>query len=285
MTQPRNTPSASAAAEQDRRPLTARSVIASTLLGIDPPRLSAALLVRSGELFGISGPTTRVALSRMVAAGELEPDPRPADGSVNANGSASGYRLAGSLLARQARQAASRVPERRRWSGDWEMAVVADGRRSASDRADLRAAMARLRLAEVREGVWLRPDNLEPGRVPEAAAVVAEQCSRFTARPDDGDPAELVSRLWDLEEWSRGTAGLRAEMDELVGSLQGGDTAALAPGFVLSAAVLRHLLADPLLPPELLDPGWPGDALRAEYDRYDRAYKAVWRDWFHDQQS
>jgi phenylacetic acid degradation operon negative regulatory protein len=252
-------------------------VIASTLLGIDPPHLSTALLVRSGELFGISGPTTRVALSRMVAAGELEPDPQRGDG----NG-AGGYRLAGPLLARQARQAASRVPEGRSWTGEWELAVVAEGRRSASDRSELRASMARLRLAEAREGVWLRPDNLVPDRVPEAAAVVASQCSRFTARPDD-DPAELAGRLWDLDGWSRGTTELRREMDELVGPLEAGDTGALAPGFVVSAAVLRHLLADPLLPPELLDPDWPGDALRADYDRYDRAYKAVWRDWFRRQ--
>ena len=249
--------------------------MASTLLGIDPPRLSTALLVRSGELFGISGPTTRVALSRMVAAGELEPDPLDG-GSGNQPG---GYRLAGPMLARQARQAASRTAERRRWKGDWEMAVVTDGRRSAADRADLRAAMSRLRLAEVRESVWLRPDNLEPTRVPEAAAVVAEQCTRYTVRPDDEHPAELAARLWPLDEWSAVAAGLRAEMDDLVGALESGDTGALAPGFVVSAAVLRHLLADPLLPPDLLPPSWPGDALRAEYDRYDRAFKSVWRDW------
>ena len=79
-------------------------------------------------------------------------------------------------------------------------------------------------------------------------------------------------------------AGLRAEMDELVVPLESGDTGALAPGFVVSAAVLRHLLADPLLPAELLPPTWPGDPLRAEYDRYDRAFKTVWRDWHRRQE-
>ena len=37
---------------------------------------------------------------------------------------------------------------------------------------------------------------------------------------------------------------------------------------------LQH---DPLLPSELLPGRWPGDALRAEYDRYDAAYRAVLR--------
>jgi phenylacetic acid degradation operon negative regulatory protein len=256
------------------RPLTARSVIASTLLGIDPPRLSARLLARSGELFGISEGTTRVALSRMVVAGELEPD----DG---------GYRLAGHLLDRQERQRSSRVPVRQRWTGDWAMAVVADARRPAADRAELRSAMRVLRLAEYREGVWLRPTNLAADRDPVAAAVVDAQCRRFTGRPDgpaDDEPADgLAARLWDLPGWAARADGLRTDMDALVGPLEAGDTAPLPPGFVLSAAVLRHLLADPLLPDELLPPSWPGAALRAGYDRYDRAFKSVWRDWFRSQ--
>jgi phenylacetic acid degradation operon negative regulatory protein len=48
----------------------------------------------------------------------------------------------------------------------------------------------------------------------------------------------------------------------------------------VSAAVLRHFQADPLLPEELLPREWPGTALRAEYDRFDDAYRAVLRDWF-----
>ena len=69
------------ATREVRRALTARSVIASTLLGVDPPRLPTLALVRSGELFGLSEGATRTALSRMAAAGEVE-----ADGT--------GYRLA-----------------------------------------------------------------------------------------------------------------------------------------------------------------------------------------------
>ena len=60
----------------------------------------------------------------------------------------------------------------------------------------------------------------------------------------------------------------------------GHDTRALAPGFVMSAAVLRHFQADPLLPSELLPARWPGAALRDEYDRFDAAYRAVLREWF-----
>jgi phenylacetic acid degradation operon negative regulatory protein len=56
-------------------------------------------------------------------------------------------------------------------------------------------------------------------------------------------------------------------------------TEALAPGFELSAAVLRHLQADPLLPLELLPADWPGAPLRATYDEWDARYRATLRDW------
>ncbi|MGH9084385.1 MAG: PaaX family transcriptional regulator C-terminal domain-containing protein, partial [Acidimicrobiales bacterium] len=62
--------------------------------------------------------------------------------------------------------------------------------------------------------------------------------------------------------------------------LDAGDPGGLAEGFVTSAAVLRLLQADPLLPRELRPPDWPGDDLRADYDRYDAAYRAVLRTWF-----
>jgi phenylacetic acid degradation operon negative regulatory protein len=65
-----------------------------------------------------------------------------------------------------------------------------------------------------------------------------------------------------------------------VTGFEAGDPAELAAGFVTSAAVLRHLQADPLLPDALLPSGWPGAALRTEYDRYDAAYRSVLRTWF-----
>ena len=53
----------------------------------------------------------------------------------------------------------------------------------------------------------------------------------------------------------------------------------MAPGFELSAAVLRHLQADPLLPAELLSADWPGAPLRATYDQWDARYRTTLRDW------
>jgi len=242
---------------QPRKALTARSVVLSTLLGTRPPVLPVSVLVRAGELFGITEGTLRVALSRMAAAGEVEPD----DGA---------YRLAGRLLDRQARQEASVAARTKAWRNRaWRFAFVAGGARSANDRSGLRQAMRSLRLAELREGVWVRPDNL--AWTP--PAVVAEQCRSALGRFDDDepDPAEL----WDLAGWTRQADTLRKRL----ASHPPVDPADLAPGFVLSADILRHLQADPLLPPGLLPRGWPGDDLRTEYAAWDRAYRALLRTW------
>ncbi|OMI35002.1 PaaX family transcriptional regulator C-terminal domain-containing protein [Streptomyces sparsogenes] len=230
------------------RPLTARSIVLSTLLGHHPPELPARALVRVGALFGAAEGTVRVALTRMVAAGDLEQRGRA-------------YRLTDRLLARQARQDDSRAPRTRHWDGEWEIAVVTSDRRAAPERAALRQAMATLRLAELREGTWLRPANLVRPR----PAVAAEQCSWLTGAPE-GDPAALAARLWDLDGWAGRARLLAAALERADGP---------AERFTVAAAVLRHLLADPVLPDRLLPPDWPGADLRRRYDAFEREFRAL----------
>jgi phenylacetic acid degradation operon negative regulatory protein len=246
----------------DLPPLTARSVLLSTLLGLDPPALPTARLVATARMFGIEEGTARVALSRMVAAGEVEPD----DGR---------YRLAGRLLERQRRQAAGRRPPEGRWDGGWHLIVIIAGRRPAHDRTDLRNLLTGSRLAEWREGVWTRPDNLPRPTLPEH---LANHGRWLTAAPDT-DAVALAAGLWDLDAWAATARTLLVHLGNGRAPLDAGDVSALAPGFVLSAAVLRHLAADPLLPTGLLPDGWPGSELRAVYDAWDGAYRRLLASW------
>ncbi|MBB4893213.1 phenylacetic acid degradation operon negative regulatory protein [Streptomyces olivoverticillatus] len=243
----------SATASLALRPLTARSVVLSTLLGHHPAALPARALVRVGELFGTAEGTVRTALTRMTAAGDLE----QRDGT---------YRLTDRLLARQARQDDSRAPRTRPWDGTWEIAVVTSERRPAPDRAALRSAMAALRLAELREGCWLRPANLLRERPP----VVDGQCTLLAGAAPEGDPAALAAALWDLDGWARRARALEAALAELP---EGPDR--LPERFTVSAAVLRHLLADPVLPSALLPDDWPGDRLRRRYEVFDQSFRAL----------
>ena len=238
-------------------PLTARSVLASALLGMDPPELPVAQLVRLTSLFGISENRARVALSRMVAAGEATSD------------GAGRYRLAGHLAARQSRQSASRAGATTPYDGEWWLAVVTTTGSSAEVRGTRRRTLSYGRLAELREGVWMRPANLAV-RLP---GPLEGDVELMTARPED--PVGLAQRLWDLPAWSSHARDLLRDLEALAPD----GPEALAPGFELSAAVLRHLQADPLLPAELLPADWPGTPLRATYDAWDARYRTTLRDW------
>ncbi|MFF4274381.1 PaaX family transcriptional regulator C-terminal domain-containing protein [Streptomyces sp. NPDC001536] len=229
--------------EPELRPLSARSVVLSLLLGAHPPELPVKELVRRVEPFGVGGSTARAALSRMVAAGDL----RRTD---------TVYRLSDRLLERQRRQDDAVHPRTRAWDGDWEMLVITATGRGPAERADLRTRLTALRLAELREGVWLRPANLRRP-LPDDLDQVAERC---TARPDR--PAgELAATLWPLDAWS---ATGRALLAHAARADRPADL------FAAFAAVVRHLLADPVLPDELLPESWPGQALRAAYTTYRR---------------
>ena len=244
--------------QERNRPLTARSVLASALLGEDPPELPVAHLVHLAGLFGINDNRARVALSRMAAAGEVTTD---GDGR---------YRLAGHLLERLGRQTGSRRGETRPWSGRWSLVVATVPGGSAEERAARRKRLALARLAERREGVWLRPDNID--LVPDPAG--DPHLEVFTAAPQ-GDPVALAAGLWDLAGWDRRARELEARLART----EPDGPAQLAPGFELSAAVLRHLQADPLLPDELLPPGWCGISLRRTYDAWDRRYRSLLATW------
>ncbi len=220
-----------------RTGLTARSVVLSVLLGAHPASATAAELLRLTADFELQESALRVALTRLVAAGELIRD----DGA---------YRLTERLLARQRRQDEALHPRLRPWTGEWTTAVVTGSGGDARARAALRATLTGRRLAELREGVWLRPDNLAA-----AEPWVDDERVRMLRSRDDR-PAELAARLWDLPGWSADGHRLLAEC-------------AAAPDvparFTVAAAIVRHLLTDPVLPAELLPSDWPGEALRAAY--------------------
>ncbi|WP_349269783.1 hypothetical protein MPNTM1_00239 [Mycolicibacterium parafortuitum] len=217
--------------------MTARSVVLSVMLGAHPACATAAELIRLTADFGIREPTVRVALTRMVAAGDLV---RSEDG----------YRLSERLLTRQRRQDDAISPRSRDWDGSWTTLIVTSVGGDARTRSALRNALQDKRFGELREGVWLRPANVDVELGEEIATRVRVLSSRDVA------PAELAATLWDLTGWAQKGRHMLSEMA----------AAQDVPGrFVVAAAIVRHLLTDPVLPAELLPADWPGAALRAAY--------------------
>ena len=128
--------------------------------------------------------------------------------------------------------------------------------RDPADRAELRAGLRAARLAELREGVWVRPANL-----PCDLSSHPEVTTWRDARPE-ADAQTLVGQLWDLPGWASRARHLLDAADEhdLPGSA--------GERFTVMAAIVRHLLDDPALPAELVPEDYPADRLRDAYAAY-----------------
>lgn len=219
-------------------PLSARSVALSVLIGSPYGSLSVRDVLSTGEMCGIAPQTMRVALSRLVAADEVTTSDRI-------------YTLAPHHLERARSQEVALEPRRRRWTGQWRTVVIIETGRGAAERADLRARLGEARLGELREGVWMRPDNLDQPTFDDP------HTTTMLARPDD--PERIVRDLWNLDVWARRGAEL----------VRASDGARLdGRRFAAVAALVRHLRTDPALPHELTPPRWPADAMRQAYDAY-----------------
>lgn len=228
--------------------MTARSVVLSVLLGAHPARATTSELISMTADFDIKEPTLRVALTRMVSGGDLI---RCADG----------YQLSDRLLARQRRQDDAMRPRVHAWRGYWTTLIVTSVGTDARTRAALRATLHDQRFGELREGVWMRPDNIEVDLESDIRARI-----RILSARDHGAPGALAGLLWDLPGWALTGHKLLEQIA----------AAPDIPGrFRLAAAIVRHLLTDPMLPDELLPAEWPGAQLRAAYN--DFATEMAWR--------
>jgi phenylacetic acid degradation operon negative regulatory protein len=220
------------------RTLTARSAILSLLLGSHPPSATGSELVAFGRQVAIKESAVRAALTRMVGAADLHRE----------NGR---YTRSERLLERQRRQDEALEVPTGPWDGTWLVAMVVSNGRDRATRLHLRRWMASAHLAELREGVWMRPENLL-WRPDEA---VAADLETMRARPAATD-ADLVEHLFAPRTWASVGRELLAKAE-----------ASRTPRDRLTAfaAIVRHLTHDPLLPTELLPPDWPGPDLRSTY--------------------
>jgi phenylacetic acid degradation operon negative regulatory protein len=240
---------------EPRPPLNARSIALSVLLGTHPPELPARAVVALAELFGIPGGTMRTALSRLVSAGDV----LAADGR---------YRLAGPLLERQRAQDAGRRPPRAGWDGGWHTIVAAADQRDLAERRRFRATMANHRFGELRPDIWMRPTNLERPPV-EANWIVT------TGELNGIEAESLIGRLWDLDEIASQACGLLDEMRTVRGRVDWDDVASIPELFTASAAVVRFLRNEPLLPTALTPADWPVDEVRTAYDRFEADHQRL----------
>lgn len=238
-------------------PLNARSLALSTLLGTHPPQLPGRALVALARLFDIPAGTMRTALSRMVANNEV----------IRAD---SRYYLTGRLLDRQHAQDTARQAPSAPWDGRWHTIVAAADQRQVADRRRFRSSMVDHHFGELRPDIWMRPANLDRPASDSDWICTSGALSGL-------DPAALVGKLWDLERLAAEAHRSLERLDELWLSTDWYSENSIPDAFVFSAAVLRFLRSDPLLPPELAPQGWQIDQLRTGYEQFERALQRLLR--------
>lgn len=254
------------------RPKPSATRIALALLGASRGRtLSAPMLVGAAELLGSSSNAMRVALSRLVASGDVVLEGR---GTY----ALSAERLRAFAHVRTFRTGfAARVP----WQGGFVGVLTADlNRRSATLVRRREHALDLVGLRAFRHGMYLRPDNLEGGRT-----VVAAHLARLGLDAEavvvglalDASQVGSIEALYDVRADTARAAELEAKVDKLLAGLDRRPPRTVAAAsFWLGDEVLRFLARDPLLPESMADPA-PRRALAAAMSQLDDRGHALWR--------
>lgn len=255
----------------DPRPLTATRLALALLSASRETSLSANALVGAAELLGSSSNAMRVALSRLVASGDVELASR---GRYALSSSA----LAPALHVRRFRTGFAR---RVAWRGDFVAVFTGDlPRRNPTSVRRRERALGLVGFRAFRHGVHVRPDNLEGGvdRVRSHLAELGldEEADVVTCRFDAAQQ-RAIEDLYVVTADAARAADLDLRVRTLLARLELTPTHRDAKeSFFVGDEVLRFLARDPLLPSELADPA-PRLALTSSMATLDERGHAIWQ--------
>ena len=253
-----------------RKP-TAKGLTLDLLSSLRGGAMPVSALVGAAGLFGIDENALRVAIARLLAAGQLTRDERGR------------YRLGEAARAIDRRVLGWRDADSRvtRWSGGFWL--VRSGTLPPARSGERRAREHALRLLGFRElsaGLVLRPDNLrlsllelrlelrELGLEPDALIALVRELDPV----NDARARELWRREAFAQSYARSRKELAASEARLARLPQ---HEAMVESFLLGGRVIRQLVLDPLLP-EPLAPEDERRELAQAMRRYDRAGRRAW---------
>lgn len=205
-------------------------------------------IIETCAMVGISETLVRTAVSRLVAAGQLEGWRR---------GRRSFYRL--SDAARAEYEAAARIiyGPAEPGPGRWRFLHLPEAGGEA-----LMAGLERQGYARLRPLLAVGP----------ARGPVPRGCLSFEAEPEGPLLVEFAATSWDLAPHAAAYAAFRARFAPLDGLVPATGAEALAARLLLVHAWRQALLRDPRLPVAALPVDWPGRAAR---DLFHRLYAAL----------
>jgi phenylacetic acid degradation operon negative regulatory protein len=245
-----------------------RSLILDLLTTLRRGSMPVGALVEAGALFGLAGGTLRVALARLVAAGQVERDAR---GRYRM-----GERAAPIQRAIEGWRSESRT---RPWDGSW-WAVHSAPAPARAARSRHARALRLLGFRELSPGLDVRPANLAgdcaAAREQLTALGLAHGSLVFTLSDLDPVTDTRARALWDAAGLR---AGYRRSLDALAASEARLDALserdAMCESFLVGGRMIQQLVLDPLLPEAILDPA-DRHALVEAMRRYDRRGRACW---------
>ncbi len=225
-------------------------------------------LVEAGDLFELAPNAVRVAVTRLLASGEIARDERGR------------YRLGETAQAIHQYTASWKHLERRtrRWAGGWiALHPNAVGRTEQRGRA---RALRLLGFRALLPSLWLRPDNLSApvdGLRDELGALGVPRADLVFELGGLDRPAEVRARgLWDAAGLCAAHRALREELERSATRLPRlAAGAAMVESFLLGGRAIRQLVLDPLLP-DAICPADDRQALALTLQQYDRQGRAAW---------
>jgi phenylacetic acid degradation operon negative regulatory protein len=253
---------------------TAKRIVLELLTAAPAHHGSIANLVAACDVLGIDEGNVRVAVTRLVAAGTLEPTGRGE------------YRLGAATRALTAQVTGWRDLEKqvRRWDGGW--ACVQLGDLGRTDRSALRRRERALRLHGFRElarGLAVRPDNL--GGVAELRRQLVDlgvepAAPMFRASELDADTEQRARALWERDRFTASYRQTTARIERFIVTVVDlSPRIAARETFLFGSDVLRLIMFDPRLPEPLVDVA----ARRALVDamkRLDQIGRRLWAQLF-----
>ena len=226
--------------------LSDRSLVLAFFHAASGRALDVATLVKGTAILGLSGNSTRVALSRLVDQELVRSDQR------------GWYRLRPTAAASPRKAHDWRLGEERvrKWEGGWLSAL---GPSRVQTETKTRRALELLGFRLTAERLMVRPDNLREGLAELAKRALAlggnAQLRFFELRA--GEPRlvrEAWSRLWQPAALERRYRGWQKKLKTSRERLsQKPRERALAETFALGRTCIAELEQDPLLPAEIID--------------------------------
>jgi phenylacetic acid degradation operon negative regulatory protein len=253
-----------------RRP-TAKSLTLDLLSSLRGGAMPVSALVAAARLFQVDQNALRVAITRLLGAGQIARDERGQ------------YRLGEAAHAVDRRVLGWREAEQRtlRWPGSWWLVRAGELPPARSrERRQRERALSLLGFAKLAPGFALRPDNLRVS-LAELRGELRElglEAGALVAHVSELDPeSEARARgLWKREAFADSYRRSLAELEASEARLAGlPEERAMVESFLLGGRVIRELVLDPLLP-EPLAPEAERRALVDAMRRYDRAGRRAW---------